>query len=486
MPLKISFSIDKTQLIVGENSVCQKQLTNTGQKSLEIIQPVSGGGLPAFRVKNIRTGTEELIQGNIMPNAIAPTRIINPGEVINIPLPLLNCVGELLVGEYLISAVYKLNNGREYVESDTVKVNIGQVEVSNLFLDSVRGTTVNGVFVNSGSVIPQIVAARFDLGIDGGVKMMMPVGKGTLQSRPYISMPPNNAPSLGNWIAWTENNLLEFIHYDVEMGLSTSGKFTLPSNNCEIVPTLYIKQNAAFGFRAAGEVIVWSGGESSLDSSLQFINLISTEDKVTAQPGMSVNLAGEHPEWIRHYARSDGSRFITFLRKYNHKICLYALLLPEKGGAVIKQLKEWTGDFVAVGATLGFDDVLRIAVLFRGDEGGDQKLEVLGLALDSGNKITKYHQSIIPWGATANIESAKVRVRYNGDPAILIRPPDGRWTVYDGYGKLVPVPASDNESQLEIDIAFFNGTEIVMICAEMNSTITIRRLDGSDLPHTII
>ena len=486
MPLKISFSIDKTQLIVGESPVCQIQLTNTGQKPLEIIQPVSGGGLPAFRVKNIYTGAEELIQGNIMPNAITPTRIINPGEVISIPLPLLNCVGELQVGEYLISAVYLLNNGREHVESDTVKVNIAQIAVSNLFLDSVQGTTVNGVFVNSASAIPQIVATQFELNANGGVKMMIPVGKGTLRSRPCISLPPNNGPSLGNWIAWKDNNLLEFVHYDVEMGLSQTGQFTLPSNDCEIVPTLHIEQNAAFGVRAAGEVIVWTGGETNRDSSLKFINLIPMENKVIARSGMSVNLAGERPEWIRHYVRSDGSKIITFLRKDNHKICLYSLLLPEKGGAGIKQLKEWTGDFVAIGATLGFDDVLRIAVLFWGDEGGEQKLEVLGLALNSGNKITKYHQSIIPWGATVNVESAKVRVRDNGDPAILIRSLDGRWAVYDGYGKLVPVPAPYNESKLAIDIAFFNGTEIVIICAEMNGTISIKRLDGSNLPRTFI
>lgn len=486
MPLKISFSIEKTELLVGESPLCQLQLTNTGRNPLEIIQPESGGGLPAFRIKNISTGADDLIYGDIMPSALAPTQIIAPNEGANLSIPLLQNIGELQVGEYLISAVYELNGGMGLVESDSVRVKINQLAVHNLFLDSVQGSTVNGVLVNSASSVPEIVAIQFDLGVDGGVKMVKPVGKGTLQSRPYISLPPNRAPSFGNWIAWIENGSLEFVHYDVNMGLSPTGQFTLPSADSEIVPPLYVEQNSDWGVRAKGDAIVWTGGAGGQDSSLQFIHMIPMEDKVTAQAGMKMNIGGERPDWMMHHARANGNRLITFLRKNNPKISLYALLLPKQGNAELKKLKEWTGNFVSAGATLGIDDVLRVAVLFWGDKEGEKKLEVLGLALDTKSDVSEYHRSVIPWGSTVNVETAKVRVRYNGGPAILLRPRGGEWAVYDGYGKMVSVPAPYADSKLAIDIGFFNGTDIVVIGAEMSGKISIKKMDGSDLPRTII
>ncbi|MCB2181920.1 MAG: hypothetical protein KQH63_07835 [Desulfobulbaceae bacterium] len=485
MPLKMSLSIGKTELLVGESPLCQLQLVNSGGQELEIIQPLSGGGMPAFRVKNIATGSDDIIRSSFMESAILPTQTIAANEVITVPTPLLETIGELQVGEYLISAVYELNDGRDLVESNAVKVEVKKLSVNNLFLDSVQGATVNGVFVSTASGFPEVVAAQFELNVDGGVQMVKSVGKGALQTRPYISLPPNTAPSFGNWIAWIENDSLQFVHDDINMGLSPMGQFNLPFADGEIIPPLYVEPSSDWGVRAPGDVLVWTGGAGGKDSSMRFIQIIPMPDNVIARPGMTVNLGGERPEWMMHHARSDGSRVITFLRKNNRLISLNALVLPKQGEAEVKLLKEWTGDFVSAGATLGVDDALHVAVLFWGEKEGEQKLQVLGLDLDTKNNVTEYHQSVIPWGSTVNVEAAKVRVRYNGEPAILLRPIGGDWSVYDG-GKVVPVPAPYADSKLAVDIAFFNGADIVVIGAEMSGKISVKKMDGSDLPRTII
>ena len=489
MSLEVNFSIEKTKLLVGESPICLVQLKNTGSDSFEILQPLGGGGMPAFRVVNILTGAERVFYGNFEASGIPTTQMLSPDEVVPIHIPLLHNIDLLTAGEYLISAVYEFNNGKNKAESKPVKVIVHSQAVRNLFLDSVQGSSVYGVAVNQAADPPDIMLSRFDMMAEGGVGLVKAVGKGGLQTKPYISVTQNNEVSAGNWIGWLENNSLKFTHFDENMGVSSVGQFALPATNAEIVPPLYIKPNAEWGVRATGDVLLWNGDDGLRQSSLQVIHLVHTTGKdVVAKAGMTINFSAGRPIWAMHHARSDGARLVTFIEANKGRLTLSAVSVPVQEGAPVEctEMRSLQGDFVAAGATMGLDDVIRGAVLVWTGPEDKQKLELIGWSLDTGGALTEHYRTILPWSSTVPVGSAKVRVRENGDPAVLLSPLEVAWFVYDGYGKLVPVPAPYKETKLAIDIAFFRGSEVVLICLEEIGGFTVKRLDGSDLPSAPI
>ena len=483
MSLEINFSIEKTKLLVGESPICLVQLKNTGSDSFEILQPLGGGGMPAFRVVNILTGAERVVYGNFEASGIPTTQMLSPDEVVPVHIPLLHNINLLTAGKYLISAVYEFNNGKNKAESKPVQVIVHSQAVHNLFLDSVQGSSVYGVAVNQAADPPDIILSRFDMMAEGGVGLVKAVGKGGMQTKPYISVTKNKDASAGNWIGWLENNVLKFTHFDENMGVSSAGEFTLPATNAEIVPPLYIKSNVGWGVRATGDVLLWAGGDTSRQSSLQVIHLVHTGKDVMAKAGMMINFSAGRPIWSMHHARSDGARLVTFIEANKGRLILSTVAVPEEGAPVeFAEIKSLQGDFVAAGATMGLDDVIRGAVLVWTGPEDKQKLELIGWSLDTGGAITEHYRTTLPWSSTVPVGSAKVRVRENGDPAVLLSPLEVEWFVYDGYGKLVPVPAPYKETKLAIDIAFFGGSEVVLICVEEIGGFTVKRLDGSDLP----
>lgn len=490
MSLEVQFSIEKRELLVGESPICQLELRNTGRAPLEIFQPVGGGGMPGFRVVAIQTGAERVFRGHVQPSGIPSTQIMEPNQLIRVPIPLLHDIGLLMPGEYLISVIYEFNNGNDQAESAPVKVKVHQLAVRNLFLDSVQGSTVYGVWTNPAADPADIVVSRFDLMPNGGVGVITPVGKGILQARPYISVPPNLGASFGNWIAWIKDNTIQFVHFDENLGVSPVGQLELPSSDGDIVPPLFVQANAQWGVRAAGDVLVWMGGHGPEGSALQRFHLVPMEEKVVAKPGIKINLRGGSPKWAMHHTRSNGTRLITYLEASKRQVTLFSLPVPKQdeagAGIKVQKLGEWMGDLLAAGATIGLDDVIRGAMLMWTGPEDKQKLEVVGWSIDPNGRVREHHRSTIPWASTVRVGAAKVRVRESGDPAVLLRPLEVEWFVYDGYGKLVPVPAPYKETTLEIDIAFMGGSEVVAICAEAVGGISIKRLDGTDLPRKFI
>ncbi len=484
MTLKVELSIEKTQLLIGENPICSVRLKNTGRESLEIMQPLGGGGMPAFRMVNRMTGEDRIFYGYVEKSGIPTTQLLAPDEVVPLQIPLLHNLKTLTAGEYLISAVYQFNNGRNQAESEPVKVIVRSPAVRNLFLDSVQGSSVYGVGINQAAEPVEIVAIRFDLMTGGGVGMTEVVGNGDLQSKPYISLPNNLAASAGNWIAWLENNALKFTHFDENLGVSAVGSFVLPSANAEIVPPLYIQADAPWGRRAPGDVLLWSGGEGSLQSSLNVVHLVSTEKEVAAKPGIKINFSARRPVWAMQHIRSNGTRLVTYLEAVNDQLNLSAISLPGQGDRAAECNKIWSlqGDLVAAGATMGLDDVVRGAVLVWTGSGDSQKLELIGWSLDNNGGLTEHYRHTLPWSPMVPVGSARVRVRENGVPAVLLSTLEVEWFVFDGYGKTTTVPETYKETRLAIDLAFLNGSEVVLLCEEKNGGFTVKRMDGSNLP----
>ncbi len=485
MPLQVLFSIEKTELVVGESPSCLLQIKNTGSEPLKIFQPLGGGGMPSFRVVSVKSGSDKVIQGSVQSGGIPSTQMLSPNQEVELTIPLLHNIKLLLPDDYLISVVYEYNNGMNRAESIPVKVKVHHMAVTNLFLDSVQGSGINGVWINPAKDPPDVMVTSFNLMMGNGVGKITPVGKAGFECRPVISLLPNTFPGFGQWVAWIREGSLEYVYHDEAIPLGRVEKFDLSSAQAEIVPPLYIKSNTDYGVRAPGDVILWMSGDSPQNSSVQLINLVPVGETVVVEPGTKFSINGGRPEWAMNHARSNGSRLITFIRAGNRNVGLNSLPLPKQGGMGtsinVSPLVDWEGDLVAAGATMDLGDVIRGAVLMWTGPKDNQKLELVGWSIDANGGTSEHYRETIPWGPTVPVGAAKVRVRENGVPAVLLRPIEPDWFVYDGEGNLKPVPGPYKETSLEMDMAFLGGTEVVLICTELTGGFSVKRMDGRGL-----
>lgn len=484
MSLEITFTIGKTDLILGESPVCTLRLKNTGQAPLVVPTPQGGSGMPAFRVLHVSTGVERLLRGNIRPAGQALSQELGQNESVETYIPLLDEISLPSVGEYVISAVYEYNAGKSVAESAPVRVKIRPMAVRNLFVDTVQGAVVQGVWVNPAGDPPDIVAGRFDILPGGGVESIEAIGKGTLLSRPIISMPPNNTPSAGRWIAWIDKAALAFVHRHQMGGASRPGKFKLSTANVEIVPPVYNEPNKKTKVRGGGAALIWLEKEGGQSSALQIISLLADGDRVKAKAGAMIDLPGPRPKWMMQHVRSDSTRLVTFINASGDHLSLNSTTWPDQALTTrqARKLKDWEGEFLAAGATMGLDDVIRGALLIWVGSDPTRKLEMLRWSIDAKGTLSEEQREAIPWPATVPVGPATVRVRVTGIPAALLRAHGRDWSVYDGFGHLMPVPAPYQQTNLQIDFAFFGGQEVVLICAELTGGLSVKRMDGSDLP----
>ena len=490
MPLNIQMTIDKTEILIGENPTCRLTLENRGSEAIEIIRPRSGGGMPAFRVVNTRTGADQIVRGNVVGSGIPVTQTIDARDTFASTLPLFEDANWLSPGQYLISSIYEFNNGKGRAESAPVKLTINPMAVRNLFIDSVQGQSPNAVWANITSDPADIVMASIALTMDGGVTSVMPVGQGTLQSRPYVSLPPNGAPCFGNWVAWLDGGKsLHAVHVDPNLEGLPAGQFDLPDAGV-IVPPLFAQPNTTWGARGPGDALIWFNDESGSRSVVQRFHMVPVDKKVVIKPGYGYKIQASLPVWMQHHARSDSTRLITSLDVNARKISLVVLPVPEKNmtvtGLQVRVLQTWDGDFIAAGATMDLKDVIRGALLVWTAAQGKEVLELIGWSIGTDGAVSEHYRQALPWAATVPVDEAKVRVRENGVPAVLLKTQDQEWYVFDGLDKLVAAPPPFKDTQYGIDLAFWQGNEVVLIGAEAIKGLTVKRLDGSDLPKQII
>jgi len=85
---------------------------------------------------------------------------------------------------------------------------------------------------------------------------------------------------------------------------------------------------------------------------------------------------------------------------------------------------------------------------------------------------------------TSPVQDAIVRVNSYGKAVVLFQNKGSQWNVWDSLnGKLKNISLPVSAVKNEIDMAFMNQKEAVLVYAESTGGISVKRLDGSDLPQ---
>lgn len=484
MGLNVKFDINKTELLVGEHPICILTLENTGPELLKVIHPDCGKGMPCFRLTEVKSGAETFIRGETSRGSIAEVVELALGQKLQSYISLLDAVDLRTPGEYAISVVYSYNDDRDQAESEPVRIKIRHFSSRNLFLNSVRGSVFEGVFISPAADPPDVVLANFSIKPNGGFEGVHSVGKATLMARPCLSLPPNKASSLGSWIAWIDKGKLVFTHFDTTIGASKVAELKLGTAQAEIIPPLYIEPDSSS--QTNGAALVWMDGLPPNQSSIQMINLEREKAKVRARLAAKIDVAGDRPKWMMSHVLSDGTKLVTFIRSTEGTLSLYLTTWPDRKAPAIglRKLLDWKADFVASGATLGLsDEIYGASLVWTGPE-HERKLELIGWTIEPKGPVKEHYRQVIPWSPLIPIGAANVRVRAYGTPALLILALDDySWSVWDGFKKeLTPLPEPYTYTKMPMDIAFLNQRDVVLICAEAIGGFSVKQMDGSNLP----
>jgi hypothetical protein len=485
MTLSVKLELSKTELLVGEEPASILTLENTGREPLRVVHPDGEGGMPCYRVIQTATGAETFVRGRKARGGSAMMLTLEPGRRFQSYVPLLRDVELKFPGEYAISVVYAYNEGRDQAESAAVRVKVRALSVSNLMLDSVRGTAIDGVFVNPAADPADVVWAHFSLTPGGGLQGLRPVGKAALTARPCVGLPPNKASASGNWVAWLEQEQLQFAYSGLAEGLMGNGSVRLPAAQAEIIPPVYLEPSGRGADHRGGAVLVWVDGVGSESSFVQAIELEPGGGKARGRLGAKAVVGGARPKWMMSQVRSDGTRLVTFLRSGGENLGLYVTDWPDgrAPSAAAPRVMEWKGELVTAGATMSLSDDICGAVLLWSGQGQERVLQLIGWQISSKGAVREHYRETLPWGARTAVGAALVRVRPSGVPAVLLRPADYIWSVWDGFKKeLVPVPEAYRSTRLPMELAFCNPEDVVLLCAEPAGGFSARMMDGNPLP----
>ena len=116
-------------------------------------------------------------------------------------------------------------------------------------------------------------------------------------------------------------------------------------------------------------------------------------------------------------------------------------------------------------------------------EDGPNKLVVIPWTLDENNKFEIQSEHAIDWEPANLIQKAIMRVSDGGRPVALFTDVEETWHIYDGKGKILPMPATYQKTKQLIEIGFINGiSDPLLICGTIQNGFKIIQLDGSPIP----
>ncbi len=484
MSLQVSLTIDKADLLLGENTGCRLLLENTGSDAITLNNPENEGFF-VYRVVQLDTGAEMIMKGEPYKSAKPTVAEVPPGGTIKASAPLLRDITWPTPGKYTLSVLYNYQQDdiKEMAESQPVSVTVRPLTVRNLSLDNSNSNFITGSFINSAADPPDIVLARFKICEGGGVKGIEHIGQGSLLTKPFKAVPGNMNPGAGEWIAWLDKEQLHCINWDWMGKTATKGLLKIPGTEAKIVTPVYIAPKAYGSSRSDGTVLLWANDQKSGQSTLNNIQLKVLDKKVKVELLTAISIPGPRPKWSMPYVKSDLTRRLVFLRSQHGKLSLTVTPWPgDKTTGQMRMVHEWSGEFVGASATLGEDDVLRGAVLmWTGQQ--SRQLELVGWTMDDAKgKIQEDYRETVPLGSSVPISSLKVKVRITGMPTVLMRKYENEWVIYDAFGKMMELPAPYNYTKYSLDFAFYGLRDVVLICAEITGGLSVKRMDGSDLP----
>lgn len=508
MLLIIDFNIEKPQVLYQESPICAVAFSNAGPATVRVPRPVGGSLLLSTRVVEVKTGVETLHR-KTAPAGAPPRRpvlvALEPGKRLQGRFSLRELMPLPPPGKYEISVLCDYNNAADHAESRPVALTVEPTTARNLSLVSAQGgaaAVLYGAWMNVVSDPPDIVRSCFDVIGGGGVSETVSIAKGTVHTRPILSVPPNGESEDSHWIAWLDERNLHATHYDPRLGPSKIQKLDLGLSGAELVEPLFSDVTEDSSVRPPGAALVFM---PSPGNTFRLTTVELTDKKFSAAG--HVDLPGKHPAWIQTLTRGNRSRALLYLQQAEKAVEFSYLPWPSRGvpaASAAKSLFKWQGQFVGAGATLNDQDQILGATLMWQGEGSGATLQLFGWKVDPKGTFSLAAPEEEPesepdddevpaapsrpeprrviWNGQAPIERCLIRLNERGQIAALLLDAAGRWQVFDG-AETKPVPAVFSMSKLPLDLGFLGaGPQPVLIAAELGGGFRILQLDGRPLP----
>jgi len=303
-----------------------------------------------------------------------------------------------------------------------------------------------------------------------------------LRIAPIISAPQNQSVVHTHWIAWIDKEAMWFTHYDPALGALAPRKWEHGGLEAQVVAPVFSAAAPDTTDRPNGAAMVWVGDPAANSSTFQIVQLAAP---AKATPGGRATITGGKPVWMMNQFRSNGSRIVTFAQQTAGGSSLFALPWPDQALASnpLKKVADFKAQFIAGGTVLLGDDTVHGGSLLLTATPGVRKLEMLHWTLDAKNNYAQKDIVEVPWPYATPIAKAIVRVSPGGMPAALLADDKGKWSVYNGKGKLVELPFDLAMTKMPIDMAFLNDVQPVLIVGQELRGFKVVQLSGEPLPH---
>lgn len=479
--LTIIIQLTKTEFAVGEDPTLTLELLYTGSGSLIVSEPVAGSGMPMFRIVDLASGAERIVRTPTEFPGVRARVELESGTPHKSYHKLSRFVTFNSPGKYAISAIYQWNDGKDSAESEPIVITINGLGVRNMAINNPSFRHGLLTFINPASDPPDLMLADLVLEPGGGVRRIKPIAKASLLASPVSSVPSNQNPTMGQWVAWIEGDTIKAVHVGDTLGPTTLALFKVTSGSMVIGP-IYAAVNKSNLTRGHGAAAILH------KHPLKGAEIIAIDLKADKETAEAVEVARvgvpQSPAWIGSLYRIDpADKQLAFITTAPGRFMIHGAPWPKAGDSELKATKiaEWEGDFVAAGANIDHNDVIRGCALAWMGPPEERSLEVLSWKVGPDGASDSEPLGALPWPHANPIQTIKVRTRTNGSPTILLRSALGEWHVFDSkfQGKVFePFARTD----LPIDVAFVSDTEAVLVIAQIGGGILVKRLSGADLP----
>ncbi len=484
MILLIHLGIEHAVIFYQQDTICHIALSNPGQSAISLPLMDIDASFPIMYVCDKNTGQENIYRGRPSPHIKAAPMMLAPGEKVEDQFSLLAKIPNLLPGEYEISIGWEFNK-TETARSNTIQIKVLPSTPARLTLvNLIGGQSGNklGAWIDVANDPYQLLYGGFNLNIGGGASILKNVLSCKELIRPVLSSPVNMAPLQSKTIAWISEKGLNYAYIDEESTKTKPKSIKVPGMDAEIVSPLYSINALEPGAPQDSVALVYAGLSSATQFQLQTIRLSAKKANVIGQ----VTLPGPKPLWTANHARSEQKMLVTYLQADSHTLMLHSAPWPGITSEFSRstRLADCKGRFLAADAALASDGMIYGGILmWKHLEDGTSKLVLLPWTLDEENRFELQPEHAIDWEPADLIQTAIMRVSDGGRPVALFTDVEETWHIYDGKGKVLPMPAPYQKTKQLIEIGFINGmSDPLLICGTIHNGFKMVQLDGSPIP----
>jgi len=484
MALLIHLTIEYAVIFYQQDTICHITLSNSGQSAISLPLMDMDASFPIMYVCNMDTGQENIYRGRPSPRIQSIPMMLDPGEEIEDQFSLLSKIPNMTPGEYEISIGWEFNK-TETARSNTIQIKILPNTPARLnSVNSIGGQSGYklGAWIDLANEPYSILLSGINLNIGGGTSILKKIISLKELVRPVLSAPVNQEPLLSKTIAWISEKGLNYAFFDEDTAKIKPKLLKLSGTNAEIIKPLYSINALETGALQDSVALIYTGLSSAAQFQLQTIRLSAKKANVIGQS----DLPGPKPLWIANHARSEQNLLMTYVQADGHTLMLHSAPWPGITSEFSRptRLAEFKGSFLAADATLVSDGVIYGGILmWKHLEDGTSKLIILPWTLDENNKFELQPEHAIDWEPADLIKKAIMRVSDGGKPVAIFTDVEETWHIYDGKGKVLPMPAPYQKTKQLIEIGFINGIgDPLLICGTIHNGFKIIQLDGSPLP----